>query len=111
VLSALERPTAIGSLYNVAGPEPVPFADLLRACADAVGSRTRMVPFPVAPLMTLARGYELVSRRPRLRVEQLRRLSEDKAFPIDDAVRDLGYAPRPFADGIGEEARLLGLTA
>ena len=75
------------------------------------GSRTRLLPVPLAPLVTLARGYERLSRQPRLRAEQLLRLGEDKAFAIDDAVRDLGYAPRPFADGIAEEARLLGLTA
>ena len=55
------------------------------------------------------RGYELVSRHPRIRVEQLRRLAEDKAFAIDAAVRDLAYAPRSFADGIAAEARALGL--
>jgi hypothetical protein len=69
------------------------------------------VPIPLPPLVALARGYELVSRHPRIRPEQLRRLAEDKAFPIDAAIRDLGYAPRPFADGIGDEARLMGLAA
>jgi hypothetical protein len=59
----------------------------------------------------LARGYERRSRRPRLRAEQLLRLAEDKAFAIDDTIRDLGYAPRPFADGIAAEARLLGLAS
>ena len=111
VLAALQRPAAVGSLYNVAGPEPLPFAELLRTCARAVGSRTRLVPVPLAPLVTLARGYERLSRHPRIRAEQLLRLGEDKAFAIDDAIRDLGYAPRPFADGIGDEARALGLAA
>jgi len=111
VVAALHRPAAIGSLYNVAGPEPLPFADLLRICARAVGSRTRLVPVPLAPLVTLARGYELLSRHPRIRPEQLLRLGEDKAFGIDDAIRDLGYAPRPFTDGISEEARMLRLAA
>ena len=111
VLAALERPAAMGSLYNVAGPEPLPFAELLRTCARAVGSRTRLVPVPLAPLVTLARGYERLSRHPRIRAEQLLRLAEDKAFAIDAAIRDLGYAPRPFADGIGDEARALGLAA
>jgi uncharacterized protein YbjT (DUF2867 family) len=109
VLTALHRPAAIGSLYNVAGPEPLPFAELLHICARAVASRTRLVPVPLAPLVMLARGYELLSRHPRIRPEQLRRLAEDKAFAIDDAIRDLGYAPRPFACGIGDEARMLGL--
>jgi nucleoside-diphosphate-sugar epimerase len=111
VLTALQRSAAIGSLYNVAGPEPLPFAELLHICARAVGSRTRLVPVPLAPLVMLARGYELLSRHPRIRPEQLRRLAEDKAFAIDDAICDLGYAPRPFARGIGDEARMLGLAA
>jgi uncharacterized protein YbjT (DUF2867 family) len=109
VLAAVQRPAAVGSLYNVAGPEPLPFSELLRACARAVRSGTRFLTVPLAPLVTLARGYERISRQPRLRAEQLLRLGEDKAFAIDDTVRDLGYAPRPFADGIAEEARLLGL--
>jgi nucleoside-diphosphate-sugar epimerase len=111
VLSTLQRPAAIGSLYNVAGPEPLPFSELLHTCARAVGSRTRLVPVPLAPLVTLARGYERLSRHPRIRAEQLLRLTEDKAFGIDDAIRDLGYAPRSFANGILDEARIMGLAA
>ncbi len=111
VLAAVERPAAIGSLYNVAGPEPLAFTELLSTCARAVGSRTRLVPVPLAPLVTLARGYERLSRRPRIRSEQLLRLAEDKVFAIDDAIRDLGYAPRAFADGVADEARMLGLAA
>ena len=111
VLSALHRPVAIGSLYNVAGPEPLPFTELLHTCARAVDSRTRLFPVPLAPLVTLAQGYERLSRHPRIRAEQLLRLAEDKAFGIDDAIRDLGYAPRSFADGILDEARALGIAA
>ncbi len=110
VLAAVQRPTAGGSLYNVAGPEPIPFGELLRTCARAVGSRTRLLPVPLAPLVPLARGYERLSRHPRLRAEQLLRLGEDKAFAIDDTIRNLGYTPRPFAAGIAEEARLLGMA-
>jgi nucleoside-diphosphate-sugar epimerase len=110
-LSALQRPAAIGSLYNLAGPEPFPFSELLRTCARVVGSRTRLVPVPLTPLVTFARGYERLSPHPRIRAEQLLRLAEDKAFGIDDAIRDLGYAPRSFANGILDEARAMGLAA
>jgi len=110
VLSALQRATAIGSVYNVAGPEPLPFSELLRTCAHTVGSRTRLVRVPLTPLVTLTRGYEWLSRHPRISAEQLLRLAEDKAFGIDDAIRDLGYTPRSFADGIRDEARTLGLA-
>jgi uncharacterized protein YbjT (DUF2867 family) len=111
VLAAAERPAAAGHTYDVAGPEPLTFAELLRTSARAVASRTRFVPVPLSPVVAAARGYELVSRNPRIRVEQLRRLAEDKAFAIDDAVRALGYAPRSFADGIHAEARAMGLAA
>ena len=111
VLNAAERPAAVGICYDVAGPEPIRFAALLRAAARAIGSRTRFVPVPLAPAVAAARCYEVVSAAPRLRAEQLHRLAEDKAFRIDDAIRDLDYAPRSFAEGIRAEAAALGLAA
>jgi len=110
VLNAVERAAGAGHCYDVAGPEPLSFAELLRVCARAVGSRARFVPVPLAPLVAAAHCYEAFSTRPRIRAEQVQRLAEDKAFAIDDAVRDLGYAPRPFADGILAEVRALGLA-
>ncbi len=38
---------------------------------------------------------------------QVLRLQEDKAYPYDKAKRELGYAPRPFREGVAlEVARL-----
>jgi uncharacterized protein YbjT (DUF2867 family) len=109
VLTAVERPETAGRVYDLAGPEPLTFAALLRTSAAATGSRTRLVPVPLAPVIALTRGYERLSRQPRFRAEQWQRLAEDKAFAIDAAVRDLDYAPRPFAEGIRAEAAALGL--
>ncbi len=109
VLNAVERPQAAGRRYDVAGPEPLTFAELLGTAAATVGCRVRLVPVPLAPVIAATRGYERVSRRPRIRAEQWQRLAEDKAFPIDDAARDLDYAPRSFAEGIRGEAESLGL--
>src|SRR6201996_7156210 len=39
VLAAVERPEAAGRCYDVAGPEPLTFAGLLRAAAAAAGCR------------------------------------------------------------------------
>jgi uncharacterized protein YbjT (DUF2867 family) len=111
VLAAAERPEAALHTYDVAGPEPLTFTELLHTAASAVASRTRFVPVPLPPVIAVARGYELLSRNPRISVEQVRRLAEDKAFAIDDAMRDLSYAPRSFADGIRAEARAMGLAA
>ncbi len=94
----------------MAGPEPFTFAELLRISARAVASRTRFIPVPLMPLVAMARGYERLSGHPRIRAEQLRRLAEDKAFGIEDAARDLGYAPATFAAGIRAEAEAMGLA-
>jgi uncharacterized protein YbjT (DUF2867 family) len=110
VLTAVERGAAARRRYDVAGPEPMTFADVLRGSATAVGRRVRLVPVPLAPVIALTRGYERLSRRPRIRVEQWQRLAEDKAFPIEAAALDLDYAPRTFAEGIRAEAAALGLT-
>jgi len=99
VLAAAERAGAAGSCYDVAGPEPLTFAELLRISARAVASRTRFIPVPVMPLVAAARGYERLSRRPKIRAEQLLRLAED-----------MDYAPRPFAAGIRAEAEAMGLA-
>jgi uncharacterized protein YbjT (DUF2867 family) len=111
VLAAVTRPATAGRRYDVAGPVPLAFTDLLRTCAAAVGRRIVFVPVPLAPAIALLRGYERYSQHPRIRVEQLERLAEDKAFPIEDAVRDLGYRPRPFTEGIRAEAAALGLIS
>jgi len=110
VLAAAERSAAAGQTYDLAGSEPLTFEELLRVSARAVGSTTRLIPVPLAPIVAVARGYERISQEPRIKVEQLERLAEDKAFRIDDAVRDLGYAPRPFEDGIALEAALMNLA-
>jgi nucleoside-diphosphate-sugar epimerase len=110
VLAAVERTGAAGHRYDVAGPEPLTFAELLRGSAAAVGCRIRLVPVPMAPVVALTRGYERISRRPRIRVEQWQRLAEDKAFGIEAAARDLDYAARSFTEGIRAEAAALGLT-
>jgi uncharacterized protein YbjT (DUF2867 family) len=109
LLTAVERAHTAGSCYDIAGPEPLTFAELLRASAAAVGCPVRLLPVPLSPVIALTRGYERVSRRPRIRAEQWQRLTEDKSFLVDAARRDLAFVPRPFADGISEEAAALGL--
>lgn len=110
VLAAVERSTAADTNYDVANPVPLTFADLLRISADTPGSRAPFVPVPLAPIVTAARCYEWLGRCPRIRAEKPQRLAENKPFTMDGAVRDLGYAPRSFADGILTEARVFGLA-
>jgi uncharacterized protein YbjT (DUF2867 family) len=104
VTSALESPLAAGRAYNLAGPEPLSLQRLVSDVGCAVGRRPLLVGIPLRPTIAACRLYERFSQHPRLRAEQLERLSEDKIFDIGDARRDLAFAPRPFSAGIAEEA-------
>jgi uncharacterized protein YbjT (DUF2867 family) len=77
VLACASRPQAAGKRYDVAGPAPMAFAELLNIAADAVGARARLVPVPLGPVVALTRCYERLSRHPRIRAEQWQRLAED----------------------------------
>lgn len=107
IAAALEQPKAIGKAYDVAGPEPMMFRELIQQAGEAVGRQPRLIPLPLAPLIAGARVYERLATKPRIKAEQLERLAEDKAFEITAAQRDLGYTPRAFATGVRQEAALL----
>lgn len=102
--AAVRTDAAIVRTYDIAGPEALTFRQLVAEAATAVGRRPLFVNVPLRPAIAVLRGYERVSRRPRIKAEQLERLAEDKAFSIAEANRDLGYAPRSFRDGIRAEA-------
>ena len=107
ILKAATTPAAVGRTYDVAGPEPLTFRELVNEAAAAVGRSPVLVGVPLGPAIQVLRAYERMVPRPRIKAEQLERLAEDKTFPIDDARRDLGYAPRSFRDGIRAEAAAL----
>ena len=50
-----------------------------------------------------ARVYNAIDSNAIISVEQVLRMQEDKAFDYEDAIRDFGYSPVSFEDGIVEE--------
>jgi hypothetical protein len=98
VLTAAERRRSTGTAYDIADPEPLSFAKVVRISAHARSSWTWFVPVPLNFPAAAARGYELLTARARIRPEQPQRLTKDKTLNIEDATRDLGDALRPFAE-------------
>jgi uncharacterized protein YbjT (DUF2867 family) len=107
IVSAALTPAASGRSYNVSGKAPLSFNEIIDTTARALGRRVWRVHLPLRPAYHAIRLYEGLSRKPRLRGEQVLRLDEDKVFPHDDAARDLGFAPRAFPEGIEEEVGIL----
>ncbi len=104
---ALVRPAAVHSSYDLPGAEPLPYLDLVRTAARALGSEPRFVHLPLEPIRRALVFAEALRLPLPVKSEQVLRLREDKAYPYDDARRDLGYSPRPFGEGVAlEVARL-----
>jgi uncharacterized protein YbjT (DUF2867 family) len=106
IVAAIDTPATFGHAYEVSGAEPIPFRRLVEETAGALGRRRLVFAVPLWPVRLVLRLYNHLSRRPRLTVEQLDRIQEDKAFPWDAARDAFGYAPRPFSEGVRQEVKL-----
>lgn len=107
IVAAAAREALPQAAYNVAGPQALPFRSIIEQAAVALDRRVRILPVPLAPVRAALHLYERITPTPRLKVEQLDRLEEDKAFDTSGAIRDLAFAPRSFAEGITAEIDLL----
>lgn len=107
IVTAYERDIAVGQEYEVAGPEPITFRQLVDEAASALGRDPVLVRVPLRPVASVMRLYERMVDNPRIKEEQILRLAEDKAFDIAAAQRDLDFSPRSFSVGIRQEAELL----
>lgn len=99
LLAAIASAHAAPKVIIVAGPQPLPYREFCAAVAHAAGLRARPVlPLPLALLLAMA---PLASRLlPRIGADELRRLTEDKAFDISPMRSLLGVLPRPLAEGL-----------
>jgi nucleoside-diphosphate-sugar epimerase len=90
--------------YNLSGRSPLTYNEIVRAAAKELGAQTRLVHIPHNLSLGLSIVAELLlhSRSP-IKSEQVRRLSEDKAYSWAPARNDFGYNPGSFRDRIGLE--------
>ena len=107
VYEALVRPSAVGRSYDLPGGESLTYLDLVKTAAGALGKKPRIVRVPLEPVRLLLGAAEKLRLPLPVGSEQVLRLREDKAYPYEEARRELGYAPRPFREGVAlEVARL-----
>jgi nucleoside-diphosphate-sugar epimerase len=107
---AVEKPDAVGQVYNLTDGEPVSKRRFIEALADGVGvPRPRPVPVPLFIARPLARWMETRARRqgasepPVLTQARVKFLGLNLDFSIEKARRELGYRPRfSFDEGMRE---------
>lgn len=101
LLAAAKRDWPDSRAIVVAGPAPMPYRGFLAAVARAAGLRVPpILPIPALPLRLLAPLTRIIPGLPRIGADEIRRLTEDKAFDIGPMRAELGVAPIPLEQGL-----------
>ena len=101
IRTALAHPWRGQQSLVIAGPNPLPYAELVRAIATATAlRRPRIINVPAGLLMTLAAILRYIPRLPRIRPSEIRRLMEDKSFDVHPMIDALGVQPMPLTEGL-----------
>jgi nucleoside-diphosphate-sugar epimerase len=100
VVAAVQHRAAAAEPIVLAGPDPLPYRDFVRAVARAAGRRVRVATVPLGLAVALARLASVLPGLPRVTRAEVLRLTEDKAFDITPARRLLGFDPMPLAAGL-----------
>jgi NADH dehydrogenase len=97
---ALRAPESVRQTYEVAGPTPYAFVDLLDAVGRAVGrARVRKLHVPLAPVRAMTRALDWLPLYP-LSTDQLIMLEEESVTDPSRFFADLDLQPEALADGL-----------
>jgi NADH dehydrogenase len=97
---ALRAPQSVGQTYEVAGPAPYAFVDLLDEIGRAVGrARVRKIHVPLAPVRGLTRALDWLPFYPLSR-DQLVMLQEESVTDPSRFFAELGLEPQPLPVGL-----------
>lgn len=105
LIAALQRPQSVGRAYTIAGPEPITYRQMIETMLREAGLKRTLVPVPLGLVRPLVAWYEKTVSRPRVRMDQIRRMEENKDFDISEARADLGFTPISFQEGMRRKIR------
>lgn len=101
LLAAAARENTSPEVVIIAGPEAMAYRDFCAEVARAAGITPRAVlPLPAALLMAASPLTRALPFLPRIGADEIRRLTEDKAFDITAMREALGVTPIPLAEGL-----------
>jgi nucleoside-diphosphate-sugar epimerase len=94
--------------YNLPGSTPLTYNEIIETSIKELGRKAALVHIPHTLCLCMSTIAELILRsRSPIKSEQVRRLTEDKAYSWDSARVDFEYKPGSFAERIGLEVKRL----
>ena len=94
-VKALDMPETAGQIYELCGPDALPWKDILQMIAAAAGTTKVALPAPAMLLKVLAAALDQYAFFPITR-DQLTMLMEGNTCGGQDAFQSFGLEPAPF---------------
>lgn len=89
-----------GAVYTVSGPRQERLVDMIRAIQDRIRRRVPILPIPLGPVRPLVMLADRLLPFLHLPAQQIRALHDHPMYRSDEAMRELGFAPRLFAESL-----------
>ncbi len=89
-----------GTVYTVSGARQERLVDMIRAIQNKIERHAPLLPIPLAPVRLAIAAADKLLPVLNLPVQQVRALHGHPMYHFDEAGRDLGFAPRLFAESL-----------
>lgn len=96
----LTKPEIMNGDYILSGEKPITMLDMFKLISNTLGKKTVFVSVPLGFGVFLAGILKAVTLGKVDYIEKVQRMGEDRSYPHEDAARDFGYDPMPFAEGL-----------
>jgi nucleoside-diphosphate-sugar epimerase len=96
----LSKPEIMNGDYILSGEKPISMLDMFKLISNTLGKKTVFVSVPLGFGVFWAGILKVVTLGEVDYVEKVQRMGEDRRYPHEDAARDFGYNPMPFAEGL-----------
>lgn len=105
VAKVIDSKSTFRKEYNLSGKEPLTYNEVIDTIAWLMEKKIIKIHLSVFASITFIKSLRMIPMIPKLSVEQILRLNEDKSFSHQEAANDFGYSPVSFHKGISEEVK------
>jgi len=108
ITAVIGRSGTIDKTYQLAGAKAMSYSEMIDTLCRKIGRSVLKVYIPFFAAIPLVQVYGMISKHAKVDVDQVRRMREDRAFDISEAIADFAFQPSTFEEGLAESMRLNG---
>lgn len=94
-----------GKSYDLSGDNPIKMIDVFMQISKELNKKTIFINVPLNFGVFMAKVLNVLTLGKKDYIERVQRMGEDRSYPHDAAIRDFGYHPISFEQGIRIEVQ------